>query len=101
MAKRLLLAVLLVWFCLPFAQALAERGVNRALLVGCDHFVTQEDTSPSSENNVGRMAEVLSGGAMNLERLVTRSTGLGSAEELERLILDAFSEATEDDVSYF
>ena len=101
MARRLLAAILLAWLCLPLTRVLAERGVNRALLVGCDHFVTQEDTSPSSENNVGRMAETLSGGAMNLERLVTRSTGIASVEELERLILEAFAEATGDDVSYF
>ncbi|MCH5287981.1 MAG: caspase family protein [Christensenellaceae bacterium] len=101
MGRRLLLAVLLAWLFLPFSGALAAQGTNRALLVGCDHFVTQEDTSPSSENNVIRMAEALSGGAMNLERLVTRSTGLSSPEELAELISDAFEGATEDDVSYF
>ena len=101
MAKRLLLTVALLWLCLPFSCVLGEGGVNRALLVGCDHFVTQEDTSPASENNVGRMAEALSGGAMNLERLVTRSTGIPGAEELDKLISETFADATEDDVSYF
>ena len=101
MARRLLLTFLLAWFCLPLTRGLAAAGVNRALLVGCDHFVTQEDTSPASENNVSRMAEVLSGGAMNLENLVTRSTGVGSVQELEGLIRDAFAGATAEDVSYF
>ena len=101
MAKRLLITLLLAWLFLPLAQAAAEEGLNRALLVGCDHFVTQADTSPSSENNVGRMAEVLSGGAMNLEKLVTRSTGIGSIEELKDLILSTFDGATGSDVSYF
>ena len=99
--RRVLLAILLTWLMLPLTQALAEPGVNRALLVGCDRFVTQEDTSPASENNVGRLAETLSGGATNLELLVTRSTGIASAAELEALILDTFSEAAENDVSYF
>ena len=80
MAKRLLLALLLMWLLFPLTRVRAEEPVNRALLVGCDHFLTQADTSPSSENNVGRMAEVLSGGAMNLENLVTRSTGIASSE---------------------
>lgn len=101
MVKRLLAAIMLAWLLFPLARGRAESGVNRALLVGCDHFVTQADTSPASENNVGRMAEVLSGGAMNLERLVTRSTGIGSAEELKDLILSTFDGATESDVSYF
>ena len=101
MAKRLFVALMFAWLFFPFARATAEGGLNRALLVGCDHFVTQADTSPSSENNVGRMAEVLSGGAMNLERLVTRSTGIGSAEELKELILSTFDSAVESDVSYF
>ena len=100
MARRLLLTFLLAWLCLPLTAVAAE-GVNRALLVGCDHFVTQEDTSPASENNVGRMAEALSGGAMNLEKLVTRSAGISGAPELESLILDTFAGATEGDVSYF
>lgn len=101
MSRRLLTLALLVWLCLPLRPALAEGGVNRALLVGCDHFVTQEDTSPSSENNVTRMAQALSGGAMNLETLVTRSTGISGPEELLALIRDAFADAVEGDVSYF
>ena len=101
MARRLLMLALLVALCLPFHRALAEPGMNRALLVGCDHFVTQEDTSPSSENNVTRMAQTLSGGAMNLEVLVTRSAGISGPEELMALIRDTFAEATEEDVSYF
>lgn len=91
------LAALLL-FC-PLSRALAD-GENRALLVGCDDFVTQQDTAPASRNNVARMADALSGGEMHLASLVTRD-GLASAEELCSLILSTFAEATEDDVSYF
>ena len=80
--------------------ALAE-GLNRALLVGCDRFVTQQHTTPSSANNVTRMADALSGGAMNLEELITRRNDLSSVAELESLIQDAFGDAEEGDVSYF
>lgn len=97
---RRLLVLLFVWLCLPFFSARAE-CVNRALLVGCDQFVSQEDTAPSSENNVIRMAETLSGGAMNLEQLVTRSQGVTSASELAELIDLAFGQAQDGDVSYF
>lgn len=100
MGKKLL-ALLFLWLCLLAPSALAEETENRALLVGCDRFVTQEDTAPASENNVFRMAEVLSGGRMNLEKLITRKNEVDSAQELEGLIQAAFSEADENDVSYF
>jgi len=63
---RKLWALVCVWLCLLASSALAEGTVNRALLVGCDRFVTQEETTPSSANNVTQMAEALSGGGMNL-----------------------------------
>lgn len=100
MGKKLLAAVLL-WLCLLAPAALAGDSVNRALLVGCDRFVTQEDTSPSSENNVTQMAQALSGGGMNLKTLITRKNDVATLEELEELIQAAFSQADGDDVSYF
>jgi len=93
--------LLVLLLCLLPLTARAESGVNRALLIGCDEFVTRESTAPSAANNVSRMAQTLSGGAMNLENLVTRSTGLTSVQELEALVDLAFSEAREGDVSYF
>lgn len=98
---RRLLIMIAVWFCLLPLCARAESGVNRALLIGCDEFISQQDTTPSAANNVSRMAQTLSGGAMNLENLVTRSTGLTSVQELKELVDLAFSEAQEGDVSYF
>ncbi|MBQ7846551.1 MAG: caspase family protein [Clostridia bacterium] len=100
MGKRLF-ALVFVWLCLLAPSALADASVNRALLVGCDRFVTQEDTTPSSENNVTQMAEALSGGAMNLETLITRKNDVDSPAELEELIQAAFAQADENDVSYF
>ncbi len=95
-----LLLVFLAWSCLWAAPAVAE-GVNRALLIGCDRFVTQQDTTPASANNVSRMAMALSGGAMNLETLVTRREGIDSVDELSELIAETFAQADEGDVSYF
>ena len=92
----LLLAVVLL--CLLAVPALAA---NRALLVGCDRFLSQPDTAPASENNVVQMARALSGGGMNPESLVTRRSGLGSERELRLLLEDAFGEAEPGDVCYF
>lgn len=99
--RRAFLLALLMCVCLFAHVALADEAVNRALLVGCDRFVTQEDTSPSSENNVTQMAEALSGGGMNLEMLITRKNDVVSPAELEELIHAAFSQADDNDVSYF
>ena len=99
-AKWLGALVLASLLCL-FAPASRAEGINRALLVGCDRFVTQEDTTPSSANNVSRMADALSGGAMNLETLVTRRDDVTSADELRELVGEAFSDAAPGDVSYF
>lgn len=96
---KLLLTVLL-WSCLLHVPALAE-SINRALLVGCDRFVTQQETTPASANNVTQMAAALFGGAMNLETLVTRRDGISSVDELAELIDEVFADADANDVSYF
>ena len=95
-----MLLLALACACLFRAPVLAE-GLNRALLVGCDNFITQPSTAPASANNVARMAEALSGGAMNLENLVTRRGDVSSAAELEQLIRTAFDGAEPGDVNYF
>ena len=73
---------------------------NRALLVGCDSFLSRSDTRPSSANNVAEMAEALSGGSMNLDELITRRDGISGAAELAELIGETFAPAREGDVSY-
>lgn len=98
LAKTLWLTLFLL--CLPFCAALSEAS-SRALLIGCDRFVTQLDTYPSSRNNVEQMAAVLSGGVAELTRLVTMPEGIASVDELSRLVEEAYAGATEEDVSYF
>ncbi len=110
--RRAICMLVALWLCLPFF-ALAEseiidmpapwetQRVNRALLVGCDRFLSQQDTTPSSYNNVIQMAEALSGGTLRLATLMTRPEGLSSSGDLAAMVLDAFSDADEDDVSIF
>lgn len=100
MRRGKLVLALVFWLCLFIPPAWAE-GVNRALLIGCDRFVTQEDTAPSSANNVSQMSVALMGGAMNLDRIVTRRQGIAGMDELVELITYAFGEAEAGDVSYF
>lgn len=97
--KRMILFACL-WLFLLTGAATAETR-RRALLVGCDHFITQVDTAPASFNNVKHMAETLSGGSMNLCSLVVREEGVTGMEELSQLVDEAFAGADENDVSYF
>lgn len=104
--RRALCALMALWLCLPFF-ALAEeetaqaQRVNRALLVGCDRFLSRQDTTPSSANNVLQMEEALADGSMAFATLMTCPSGLASTGDLAAMILDAFSDADEDDVSLF
>ena len=106
--RRAICLLLAVWLCLPSFVFAAEQNevnppdrVNRALLVGCDRFLSQPETTPSSYNNVQQMAQALSGGILNLATLMTRPGGLSSSGDLAAMILDAFSDADADDVSIF
>jgi len=109
MRARRIAAMLLAWLCLPLfvlaeealpAEAASGR-VNRALLVGCDRFLSQQDTTPSSANNVEMMAQALSGGTMSLAAVTARPDGVASMGDLAGLVLDTFEAADEDDVSIF
>lgn len=99
--------LLTIWITLPFfsfaeePEASVPVRTNRALLVGCDRFLSQPDTTPSSENNVRRMESSFSDGTLSLETLITQPHGVSSTGELAALILDTFSLADADDVSYF
>lgn len=82
------------------APALAE-GVSRVLLVGCDRFVSLSDTTPSSANNVADMANLLPNCVTGCVRVIARTNDISSRESLEDLILTTFSDANEDDTSFF
>ncbi len=112
--RRMLCLLMVLWLSLPFFASAEERipdisipayigngRTNRALLVGCDRFLSQQDTTPSSYNNVQQMAEAFAGSTLDFETLLTRPEGLASSGELAAAILDAFSMADVDDVSYF
>ncbi|MBQ8554300.1 MAG: caspase family protein [Clostridia bacterium] len=106
MRLRVMLTIMTLWLCLPFLAFGEEAGgsderVNRALLVGCDRFISQMDTVPSSANNVNLMAQALSGGTMELANLVTRPEGITTTSELAALMDETFAGADDNDVSYF
>ena len=101
MLRRLLSAVilaLLMALSCPPAQA---EGVSRALLVGCDLFISQPDTSPAAANNVARMEDAFSGGLVPFVSITSSVSSIYSVAQLDDLVLSSFADAQEGDVSYF
>lgn len=72
---------------------------TRALLMGCDHFLTQPDTAPVSENNVKTMETALLNGFTAEEDTASVINGISSAEELENAVEDYLGAAGQEDVS--
>ncbi len=73
---------------------------RRALYVACDYFLSQEDTYPSSGNNIEAVAKVLSGGTMTFLKQEMQKS-VSSVAALKQAIWDTLGEADDNDVSYF
>ena len=92
----LLSALMLLLLCVP---ARAD-FVSRALLIGCDLFVSQDDTSPAAENNVTRMHAALDSAVTPFASITASVNEVVSDVMLEALVQETFGEAQEGDVSY-
>lgn len=102
MKKRLLSFLTACVLTLLTLSVLAEMETpieRRALLVGCDDFVTHEDTAPSAQMNVRRMQEILRTDSRGYTGIYTYDTGISSCEFLLSAISGAFARADDNDVS--
>ena len=105
MGKSWIAALLAALTAFPFfaispAATASPATEYRCLAVGIDRFVDEENTAPCSANNTEGIA-ALFGDCLPVGTKVTRRVnGPGSAEEMERLILDTFRGAGEEDTSY-
>ena len=99
--KLRLLRMLLVLCALLCGSAGARENPveRRALLVGCDAFLTQENTSPSARMNVERVARVLQTDSRGYAAVVRQDQGLSGVAALREAVLDAYAGADENDVS--
>ena len=88
--------LLALFLCAAQAEKLPAR---RALLVGCDDFVSHEDTAPSAQMNVRRMREILLSDVRGYADIVSHETGVSSEKQLLAAIESAFALADENDVS--
>ena len=98
--RRGLLFALATLSCILLAASASAASVSRALLVGCDRFVSQQDTAPSSTNNVRRMAGLLSFADPPMDLVVTSADKVSTVDGLLELIRSTFSEAGSRDVSW-
>jgi len=96
-ARKWLLALLLLFFALP-AQA-EEAGEMRALLIGCDYFLTQEDTWPAADNNLQMLADTLLFDQRGYRLIRSLSGNIGTVEGFEEAVKSTFSGAQKNDTS--
>ena len=103
---RVLLSVLALCLLACPARAsdrLSEEGEApgklRALLIGCDHFVTQEDTWPAADSNLQMLSDVLLMDVRRYTLIRSFSGGISSAEALADAVSQTFQNAKETDTS--
>ena len=81
------------------SRGAAQQGTCRAVLIGCDAFLTQENTAPSAALNVERMARVLQTDRRGYDQVLCQAQGIGSAQALQALLEKGFAEASPADTS--
>lgn len=92
------LALAALFLILGCTAAFSE---SMALLIGCDHFLSLQDTYPASHHNAESMASAL--GSLREPPTVTvvMPDGLDSAEALAHAMTEAYSTAGEADTCIF
>lgn len=97
-----LLAVLLLPVSLCRALETEQAApVLRALLVSCDRFLSQPETTPAASTNLALMRDALLSDARGYQDIRLESGTLNSAEGLKRAVSEAFGDAGENDISVF
>ncbi len=71
----------------------------RALLIGCDHFLTQQDTWPAAESNLHLLSDALSADSRRYDLIRSYSGSLATVEAFEDAVLNAFQSAGRQDIS--
>ena len=103
MHKRCGIVLTLLLCCLLCLAARAEDAEDpvtlRALLVGCDEFLSHENIAPSAEMNVRRMANMLATDIRGYAAIVSAGQGVGSVQALRELMQQTFAEADDNDIS--
>ncbi len=100
--RRLIVCLLTLALMAPAAASAAPEAaapVLRALIVTCDRFLSQEETTPAAQENARLMAGALAADARGYAVIRTECDTIGSAEAFYAILLDTFSGAGENDIS--
>ena len=105
--KRLwLLLALGLALCLPLraggesaSPAPEPRNRLRALLIGCDHFLSQEDTWPAADNNLRMLGDTLLMDQRRYALIRSYSGSIASVDAFEEAVVSAFGSAGPYDIS--
>ena len=103
---KLLLAIMLLVFLVLSAplnavseDAEAPCGKLRALLIGCDHFLTKEDTWPAADSNLRMISDALAADQRGYALIRSLSGVVGTRQAFEEAVLSSFQNAEEGDTS--
>ncbi len=106
MKKSALLAaaLLLLLQCFPAQGAdsdfLSDDAPRlRALLIGCDHFLTQEDTWPAAEHNIRLLSDTLISDRRRYALIRSYSSAIASVDAFEEAVINTFRSAKDKDIS--
>lgn len=83
------------------AKEMLRLPVMRALLIGCDQFVTQENLRPSAENNVEDIRQILQHDARGYQSIHTSINQPLDESAFRLLVRNSFQDAKENDISLF
>ena len=102
---KLLAAAFFLFLLFPVPHSPAEEAAEdassrrRALLIGCDHFLSQPDTWPAAENNVRSLSDVLFSDVRPYALVRTASNTIATVDAFEEAVLAAFRNSAENDTS--
>ena len=98
----LLLGLFFLLLSLPVHAENEETAVDRrlrALLVSCDHFVTQPDTGSAGEHNLRMLSDALLSDTRRYALIRSCPGTLSSVSAFEEAVVSAFGNAEEKDIS--
>ena len=101
----LLLTALWLFFCCSPARCAENAAFSEeepklcALLIGCDHFLTQEDTWPAAENNIRLLSDTLINDRRRYALIRSYASAIASVDAFEEAVLNTFRSAKDRDIS--
>ena len=101
--RRILIGlIILTLMPLPFfASAYAGKAAPalRALIVTCDRFLSQEDTTPAAQENAQLMADALRQDARGYAVIRTECDTIGTVDGFREAVQETFKDAEDGDIS--